>query len=163
MKFSKNTIWNECERQRTLNNMSANKLSTAILPNNPNTLYGTRRNILDGGMTVPFLALKYFGLKSIVLMHSDKTSAVAKVEVIVKDKTINEITSSLVYALGQFAYLVPKSAIPQTLRKAMNNPTITNITLSTFEKAFNVIGDIEVTFNYDVPTIDYELDLGGMF
>lgn len=159
MLFTKEAIWNACEVNREIGKISAAKLSKTLFPQYPNTIYATRRNLLDGGMLIPFSALQFFGLKQIIFSKRNiPTGQVFEAVLECANKSIVEIMEQLVSITNILAYNTPVSRLPQTLRKAMQTGQITSrLSLSTFEKAFKVIGNVEITLKYA------DLDMEAMF
>lgn len=159
MKFTKEIIWNECETNRKLGKLSAAKLSKLLFPQYPNTIYATRRNLLDGGMIIPISVLLYFGLKKIVFSKLNVPTGTS-VEAVVEceKREVTDITNQLVNVVNVLAYNTPTTKLPQTIRKAIKLEKATShLSLTTFEKAFEAIGNVTMYLEYK------ELDMGGMF
>lgn len=144
MNFTKMNIWLECENARKINKISASDLSKKLFSDKAPTLYATRKNIVDGGLRVPFSALQYFGATSMSIVGTNINT-----RIVLKDKTISSISTQLVDVL---CLLVDKhhayTCMPQTIYRAMNKKYNGAISLSTFEKAFSNFQDLSFTINY---------------
>lgn len=144
MKLTRENIWNECERLRVANKISANKLTTIIFPDYPNTLYATRRNLkTDGGATVPFKVLQFFGLKNLLLTNNRSIVSVA-----FENVSVESIITQLVNATFVFNDGFILTRLPQSIRNHKKRPDRI-ISLTTFEKAFELIGNIDMQFEYE--------------
>ena len=152
MLFSKVNLWAECERLRQQSNLSVSQLSRIVAPDNNSTLYASRRNINDGGTTLVFNTLRHFGLKQLVLAKDNPNNPKQKFQTVINftNATNQEILEQMIYSTGILAYLTPLTKIPQTLRKAITTGQAdSNLTLTTFEKAYTRIGGITMEFHYE--------------
>lgn len=159
MNFTRQSIWAECERLRITHDMSTCALSSLLFRGAHNTLYANRRNINDGGLNIPLTVLKYFGLKYIVLTKLNTLNKQPlDLKVVCIDRDIDNIREQLLVACNILAYDTGRSKLPQTIRQALNNKQV-NITLTTFEKTFAVIGGVSCAFWYNTDKIMEDLFL----
>jgi len=149
MNFTKTTMWAECEKLRELHNITCADLSKNVFPEVSTSYYATRRNLKDGGIRTPFMTLQYLGLKQVVFRKTLPTSQVIEAVVDITQKDTIEIIEQLVYAVSILAFNTPLTRLPQTLRRAIVQDKVTSVlTLTTFEKAFEAIGNVTMAFHY---------------
>lgn len=151
MEFTKENIWHECERLRDQYKYSQNRLSLLVFPSKPSGTYNNRSNTKDGGFLIPISVLKFFGLTEIKLTHYKEVSPrIMEVIVNIKVDSIDNILMQLVHAVDILSYSVPSRKIPQTINKAIRDDKITqNISIPTFTRAFDSIGEVHMEFVYD--------------
>lgn len=160
MNFTKNEIWNECERLRELNNVTCAELSKKLFPDVATSYYATRRNLKDGGMPTPFKVLQYFGLETITFSKTLVLGQKIEAIVYIQGKDTKQIVKQLVSALSVITLETKLTTLPQTIRRAIKTGNIEpNFTLTSFEKAFSAIKGLEVTWEYE----DLSTNMEAMF
>lgn len=150
MDFSRKTLWTECENKRLSHNMTMGALSHIVFPTKDRNVYNARRNLLDGGLLVPIKTLQYFGLTSLIISKRvDERGQRLTSTIAVGGQDLASIQLQLIRVCRIMAFNTHVSLLPQPIQVAMSKDCIfTNLSLTTFEKAFNIIGDISLEFVY---------------